>query len=87
MPLANSPGGHRLGVNGLAVDAQQSILYVGLMAFTLLNYTQLDADKRAGTREAAMVPFAHGTLISISYLTPPLRILLQTRKILPQTQD
>lgn len=26
LPLANSPGGHRLGVNGLAVDADQSIL-------------------------------------------------------------
>jgi hypothetical protein len=28
LPLANSPGGHRLGVNGLAVDKDQSILYV-----------------------------------------------------------
>ncbi|KAI9809960.1 MAG: hypothetical protein M1825_000393 [Sarcosagium campestre] len=27
LPLANSPGGHRLGVNGLAVDRGQSILY------------------------------------------------------------
>ncbi len=27
LPLANSPGGHRLGVNGLAVDSDQSILY------------------------------------------------------------
>ena len=26
LPLANSPGGHRLGVNGLAVDSDQSIL-------------------------------------------------------------
>ena len=26
LPLANSPGGHRLGVNGLAVDREQSIL-------------------------------------------------------------
>ena len=26
LPLANSPGGHRLGVNGLAVDCDQSIL-------------------------------------------------------------
>lgn len=26
LPLANSPGGHRLGVNGLAVDAERSIL-------------------------------------------------------------
>lgn len=30
LPLANSPGGHRLGVNGLAVDRDQSILYVAL---------------------------------------------------------
>ncbi|TGO61404.1 hypothetical protein BOTNAR_0129g00150 [Botryotinia narcissicola] len=29
LPLANSPGGHRLGVNGLAVDSEQSILYSG----------------------------------------------------------
>ncbi|KAK0109790.1 hypothetical protein ONS95_002464 [Cadophora gregata] len=29
LPLANSPGGHRLGVNGLAVDRDQSILYSG----------------------------------------------------------
>ncbi|RDW75105.1 WD repeat protein-like protein [Coleophoma cylindrospora] len=29
LPLANSPGGHRLGVNGLAVDSQHSILYSG----------------------------------------------------------
>ncbi len=27
LPLANSPGGHRLGVNGLAIDNEQSILY------------------------------------------------------------
>ncbi|MCJ1311824.1 hypothetical protein MMC25_005497 [Agyrium rufum] len=29
LPLANSPGGHRLGVNGLAVDRDRSILYTG----------------------------------------------------------
>ncbi|KAJ5053972.1 uncharacterized protein L3040_000261 [Drepanopeziza brunnea f. sp. 'multigermtubi'] len=29
LPLANSPGGHRLGVNGLAIDRDQSILYSG----------------------------------------------------------
>lgn len=29
LPLANSAGGHRLGVNGLAVDANNSILYSG----------------------------------------------------------
>ncbi|KAH8816275.1 WD repeat protein-like protein [Xylogone sp. PMI_703] len=29
LPLANSSGGHRLGVNGLAVDRDQSILYTG----------------------------------------------------------
>lgn len=28
LPLANSAGGHRLGVNGLAVDPANSILYV-----------------------------------------------------------
>lgn len=26
LPLANSPGGHRLGINGLAVDIHRSIL-------------------------------------------------------------
>ena len=26
LPLANSPGGHRLGVNGLAIDTDRSIL-------------------------------------------------------------
>ncbi|TAQ85557.1 hypothetical protein B7494_g6106 [Chlorociboria aeruginascens] len=29
LALANSPGGHRLGVNGLAVDSENSILYSG----------------------------------------------------------
>ncbi|RMZ84826.1 hypothetical protein DV737_g1065, partial [Chaetothyriales sp. CBS 132003] len=29
LPLASSPGGHRLGVNGLAFDNQSSILYTG----------------------------------------------------------
>ncbi|KAI9770607.1 MAG: hypothetical protein M1840_003199 [Geoglossum simile] len=29
LPLANSPGGHRLGVNGLAIDSDQSVLYSG----------------------------------------------------------
>ncbi|KAI9731337.1 MAG: hypothetical protein M1834_005240 [Cirrosporium novae-zelandiae] len=29
LPLANTPGGHRLGVNGLAVDPDHSILYSG----------------------------------------------------------
>lgn len=28
LPLANSAAGHRLGVNGLAVDPYNSILYV-----------------------------------------------------------
>lgn len=28
IPLANSPGGHRLGVNGLAIDQDRSLLYV-----------------------------------------------------------
>ena len=26
LPLENSPGGHRLGVNGLAIDIDRSIL-------------------------------------------------------------
>lgn len=29
LPLANSAGGHRLGVNGLAVDSDKSVLYSG----------------------------------------------------------
>jgi hypothetical protein len=28
LPLASTPGGHRLGVNGLAFDQERSILYV-----------------------------------------------------------
>ena len=28
LPLADSPGGHRLGINGLAVDSDQSVLWV-----------------------------------------------------------
>jgi hypothetical protein len=28
LPLASTPGGHRLGVNGLAYDQDRSILYV-----------------------------------------------------------
>ena len=35
IPLANSPGGHRLGVNGLAIDQDHSILYVHKETWTL----------------------------------------------------
>lgn len=31
LPLANSPGGHRLGVNGLAIDIDRSILLGNIM--------------------------------------------------------
>ena len=31
LPLANSPGGHRLGVNGLAVDSDRSILFASTL--------------------------------------------------------
>ena len=34
LPLADSAGGHRLGVNGLAVDTDNSILYVSSNAVT-----------------------------------------------------
>lgn len=35
LPLASSPGGHRLGVNGLAVDNEQSLLYGFIRQFYL----------------------------------------------------
>jgi WD repeat-containing protein 48 len=35
LPLASTPGGHRLGVNGLAFDAERSILYVARCAPTI----------------------------------------------------
>ena len=44
IPLANSPGGHRLGVNGLAVDQDHSILYVQRrrnLAMTQLTHQQI----------------------------------------------
>jgi hypothetical protein len=35
LPLPDAPGGHRLGVNGLAVDADGSTLYNPLACFSL----------------------------------------------------
>ncbi|RAR09394.1 WD40 repeat-like protein [Stemphylium lycopersici] len=52
LPLANSAGGHRLGVNGLAVDPQNSILYSGgrdgvICAWDLhLDLNKSDPDER-----------------------------------------
>ncbi|PSN73177.1 WD repeat protein-like protein [Corynespora cassiicola Philippines] len=52
LPLANSAGGHRLGVNGLAVDPVNSILYSGgrdgvICAWDLhLDLTHGDGDER-----------------------------------------
>ncbi|KAF3035722.1 hypothetical protein E8E11_001236 [Didymella keratinophila] len=52
LPLANSAGGHRLGVNGLAVDPQSSTLYSGgrdgvICAWDLgLDLTKTDEDER-----------------------------------------
>ena len=36
LPLADSPGGHRLGINGLAVDSDQSVLLVETRPIPLL---------------------------------------------------
>lgn len=55
LPLANSPGGHRLGVNGLAVDRDQSILYVMLYLVQEVRHSH-----GVDTPEDEMVPFAHG---------------------------
>ena len=35
LPLANSPGGHRLGVNGLAIDIDRLILWGNIRPRTL----------------------------------------------------
>lgn len=51
LPLANSPGGHRLGVNGLAIDADRSILWEPLDQRLLGPI----ADNWAVTREVEMV--------------------------------
>ncbi|KAI6248727.1 hypothetical protein HI914_02707 [Erysiphe necator] len=49
LPLSNSSGGHRLGVNGLAVDSERSILYSGgrdgLICAWNLNLDLLNTEK------------------------------------------
>jgi hypothetical protein len=56
LPLANSPGGHRLGVNGLAVDSTQSILCVVLDRVGL----ESEADKGIDILEDEMALYAPG---------------------------
>lgn len=51
LPLANSPGGHRLGVNGLAIDTDRSIL----LGNVKLRILRAFADSLAATRGAGMV--------------------------------
>lgn len=51
LPLANSPGGHRLGVNGLAIDTDRSILLGNVKPSILSAF----ADSLAATRGAGMV--------------------------------
>ncbi len=57
-------GGHRLGVNGLAVDRDNAILCADLLP-TLLSRPSIAADPLGpgctATREAAMVWYAPGT--------------------------
>ncbi|KAF1944543.1 WD40 repeat-like protein [Clathrospora elynae] len=63
LPLANSAGGHRLGVNGLAVDPQKSILYSGgrdgvICAWDLhLDLTKSNADERDPFADANTADF------------------------------
>ncbi|KIW06651.1 uncharacterized protein PV09_02359 [Verruconis gallopava] len=68
LPLANDAGGHRLGVNGLAVDPQNSILYSGgrdgaICAWDLnLDLTPLSEGQTA---------FANGEANGAKVQTPP----------------
>ncbi|KAL5389641.1 hypothetical protein PMIN06_004762 [Paraphaeosphaeria minitans] len=75
LPLANSAGGHRLGVNGLAVDPANSILYSGgrdgvICAWDLhLDLHRKDADDRD--------PFADSS--APSYKPPPTQFRQQVQ--------
>ena len=60
LPLANSPGGHRLGVNGLAVDVDQSILYDRTPSVAVRETHLIES---AGTPAVATVSFAPGISI------------------------
>ncbi|KAF1841182.1 WD repeat protein-like protein [Cucurbitaria berberidis CBS 394.84] len=74
LPLAKSAGGHRLGVNGLAVDPQSSILYSGgrdgvICAWDL----HLDLSKNTDERD----PFADSA--AASYKPPPTQFRQQVQ--------
>ncbi|KAL5116579.1 hypothetical protein ACEQ8H_005575 [Pleosporales sp. CAS-2024a] len=74
LPLAKSAGGHRLGVNGLAVDARNSILYSGgrdgvICAWDL----QLDLTRTDEQRN----PFADAN--PASYTPPPTQFRSQVQ--------
>ncbi|KAH3918541.1 hypothetical protein HBH56_037980 [Parastagonospora nodorum] len=74
LPLANSAGGHRLGVNGLAVDSRNSILYSGgrdgvICAWDL----HLDLTKSDEERD----PFADTN--STTYKPPPTQFRSQVQ--------
>ena len=54
LPLANSAGGHRLGVNGLAVDPQNSILYVPASSIAARATLPTDTNSYSGGRDGVI---------------------------------
>jgi hypothetical protein len=64
LPLANSPGGHRLGVNGLAVDSAQSVLCVNSLGPEIESFGShgfgMLADQCIDILEDEMALFARG---------------------------
>lgn len=67
LPLANQKGGHRLGVNGLAIDTDSSVLYAiparGLHVLPITYRTRL-VNSHVDIPAAATASFAPGTSAS-----------------------
>lgn len=63
LPLARKTGGHRLGVNGLALDEDSAILYEHLLALLALlaTFVGLILTGRKDILAVAMVPSVLGT--------------------------
>lgn len=79
LPLADSPAGHRLGVNGLAVDSERSILSEEFSQTSVWGPT---TNPELDIREAGMELYAPGTSISTSRTMPPIfRILSPPQRI------
>ncbi|KAF2120584.1 WD repeat protein-like protein [Lophiotrema nucula] len=75
LPLANSAGGHRLGVNGLAVDPSNSVLYSGGRDGVICAW-DLHLDLRPTTDEERD-PFADSS--APSYKPPPTQFRQQVQ--------